>query len=154
MDLAGVIGADNALPWHLPVDLKHFKESTLGKPVVMGRKTFESIGRPLPKRTNIVLTRQMDFHAEGIRIAQDTDTVLRIVKTADEVMIIGGAQVYGLFLPLADRLLITRVHTHVHGDAFFPTFDARDWTLHELRHAPADNKNPHACTFEEFRRKQ
>ncbi len=125
-----VIGRDNALPWHISADLKHFKRTTLGKPVVMGRKTFESIGRPLPGRTNIVVTRQEGYRPEGVRVATSTASALALaddVAAADgaaEVMVIGGEQLYRSLLPHAERLYLTEVDAEVEGDAFFPELDA------------------------------
>ena len=125
-----VIGRDNALPWHISADLKHFKRTTLGKPVVMGRKTYESIGRPLPGRTNIVVTRQPDYSAPGVRVATSTESALALaseVATGDgasEVMVIGGEQLYRSLLPHAERLYLTEVDAEVEGDAFFPELDA------------------------------
>lgn len=121
-----VIGRDNELPWHISADLKHFKRTTLGKPVVMGRKTYESIGRPLPGRTNIVVTRQQGYQPEGVRVATSTEAALALaeeVATADgaaEVMVIGGEQLYRSLLPHADHLYLTEVDADVEGDAYFP----------------------------------
>lgn len=131
----GVIGRDNQLPWHLPEDLKYFKSITLGKPIVMGRKTFESIGRPLPGRRNIVITRNQQWQHEGVEVVQSLDEAIHKAAEGDdcnatEVMVIGGEQIYRLALPLAQRLYITRVDASVQGDAFFPAFDAQGW--HEL----------------------
>jgi len=128
-----VIGRDNQLPWHLPEDLKYFKAVTMGKPLLMGRKTFESIGRPLPGRTNIVITRDSAWTADGVEVATDIDAALAAGKKAckasgsDEIMVIGGDQIYRVFLPFADRLYLTRVEAEVEGDAFFPEVDLSDW---------------------------
>ena len=128
----GVIGCNGALPWHLPEDLRYFKRVTLGKPIVMGRKTFESIGRPLPGRTNIVITRNADYRAEGVRVVTSLDEALQLaedvaaVDAVDELMVIGGAQIYTEALLRADRLYYTAVHCSVDGDAFLPEID---WTL-------------------------
>jgi dihydrofolate reductase len=130
-----VIGRDNQLPWYLPEDLKYFKSVTMGKPLIMGRKTFESIGRPLPGRINIVITRNPSWTAEGIQIAADINTALamgeRACKTnvSDEIMVIGGEQIYRLCIPFAERLYLTRVDASVEGDAFFPKFDMSGWNL-------------------------
>jgi dihydrofolate reductase len=129
----GVIGRDNELPWHLPEDLRHFKRTTLGKPVVMGRKTWESIGRPLPGRINIVVTRQPGYVAEGAQVAATLEQALRLAETAatesgaDELMVIGGAEIYALALPRARRMYITEVHAEVTGDARFPVWDRAEW---------------------------
>ena len=141
----GVIGQDNRLPWHLPEDLKAFKRITLGKPLIMGRKTYESIGRPLPGRTNIVLSRQSDWAPEGVRIAGDFDEALAIAREVagddDEVMVIGGEQIYRLALPLADRLYLTLVDQEVPGDTCFPATDPGLWrevSRHPSRSATDD----------------
>ena len=129
----GVIGCNGALPWHLPEDLRYFKRVTLGKPIVMGRKTFESIGRPLPGRTNIVISRNADYRAEGARVVASLDEALQLAEdiaandSVDEVMVIGGAQIYTEALPRADRLYYTAVHCSVEGDAFLPEIDWTRW---------------------------
>lgn len=128
-----VIGQGNGLPWRLPGDLKFFKATTLGKPVVMGRKTFQSIGRPLPGRPNIVVTRDPGFVAEGVHIARDIDTALDLAATlarasgAEEVMVIGGAEIYAQALPRLDRLYLTRIDAELEGDAHFPEIEPRAW---------------------------
>ncbi len=114
-----VIGVKGDLPWRLSDDLKRFKAITMGKPIVMGRKTWDSIGRPLPGRQNIVITRQTGFVAEGCDVVTSADEAIAATAGADEVMVIGGSQVYSLFLPNAERLYLTRVHAEVAGDAFF-----------------------------------
>ncbi|MBB3048378.1 dihydrofolate reductase [Litorivivens lipolytica] len=125
-----VIGRDNALPWHISADLKHFKRTTLGKPVVMGRKTYESIGRPLPGRTNIVVTRQQGYQPDGVRVATSTEAALALAEEvavtdgAEEVMVIGGEQLYRSLLPHADHLYLTEVDAEVEGDAFFPELES------------------------------
>ena len=129
----GVIGQNNQLPWHLPGDLKYFKSVTMGKPLIMGRKTFDSIGRPLPGRTNIVITRDPEWHAEGVQIAQTLLQAMALAELAcaeaevDELMVIGGEQIYAMTLPSADRLYLTEVQADVEGDAFFPAFDRQQW---------------------------
>jgi dihydrofolate reductase len=129
----GVIGLDNQLPWHLPEDLKYFKSVTMGKPIVMGRKTYDSIGRPLPGRTNIVITRDPSWHADGVVVAQSLEYALDMGRKAsaeagvEEVMVIGGEQIYRMTLPAADRLYLTQVDADVEGDAFFPEIDAAQW---------------------------
>ena len=132
-----VIGQDNGLPWRLPGDLKFFKATTLGKPVVMGRKTFQSIGRPLPGRPNIVVTRDPDFAAkgaaEGVHIARDIDSALDLAARlaretgAQEVMVIGGAEIYAQALPRLDRLYLTEIDAEIEGDAHFPEIEPRVW---------------------------
>ena len=123
-----VIGVSGRLPWHLPEDLKRFRELTMGKPIIMGRATFESIGRPLPGRENIVLTRDLEYVAEGCVIAQNTEVALAIAQGAREVMIIGGGEVYRQFLPTADKIYLTRVEVEVQGDTTFPEIDMSIWT--------------------------
>ncbi|MGH1372447.1 MAG: dihydrofolate reductase [Cellvibrionaceae bacterium] len=120
-----VIGLNNKMPWHLPEDLQYFKKVTLGKPVVMGRKTFESIGRPLPGRTNIVITRQSDWRADGVVAASGLDQALGLAEqeSPDELMVIGGAQIYAEALPLAQRIYLTQIHKKIDGDAWFPALD-------------------------------
>ena len=150
-----VIGRDNALPWHISVDLKHFKRTTLGKPVVMGRKTFESIGRPLPGRTNIVVTRQKDYRPDGVRVATSTASALALADEvaaadgADEVMVIGGEQLYRSLLPHAERLYLAEVDAEVEGDAFFPELDAR-W---EVASEESGEENDWRFRFVEYRRR-
>jgi dihydrofolate reductase len=131
MDRARAIGRGNAMPWHLSDDLKRFKALTLGKPIVMGRKTFESIGRPLPKRRNIVLTRDQNFHADGVEVIHSLEAGLVNLESSDlegEVMITGGGEVYSLALPLAHKMHLTFVDTLVEGaDAFFPAWSPAQW---------------------------
>ncbi|AOV07687.1 dihydrofolate reductase [Sporosarcina ureilytica] len=118
-----VIGINNDLPWHIPEDLKYFKEKTMGKAMVMGRKTYESIGRPLPGRLSIVVTRNKSYSAEGVVVAHELDEAIQKAKEyADEVMIIGGAEIFKLMMDIADRLYITEVHEHFKGDTFFPEY--------------------------------
>ncbi|MEM9171153.1 MAG: dihydrofolate reductase [Pseudomonadota bacterium] len=124
----GVIGKDNALPWRLPADLKYFKRVTMGKPIVMGRKTWESIGKPLPCRRNIVVTRNVDFAADGAEVVNSLEAALASLNEMTEVMIIGGAQIYAAAMTHVDRVYLTRVHVDIEaGDAFFPTLDESQW---------------------------
>ncbi|NVJ71058.1 MAG: dihydrofolate reductase [Alphaproteobacteria bacterium] len=137
------IGRDNDLPWHLPADLKYFKAVTMGKPIIMGRKTYESIGRPLPGRRNIVITRNGDWRAEGVEVALSVEQAKEMVADADEAMIIGGAQIYGQSLGLADRLYITEVHMAVpDADTWFPAFSAGDWQEVSREEHPAEGDKP------------
>lgn len=141
----GVIGRDNDLPWRLPDDLKRFKAITLGKPVVMGRKTFESIGRPLPGRENRVITRQLGFEAPGCRVFANLEEAL--TGPEDEVMVIGGGQIYAEALPLAGRLYLTEVEVEVEGDAYFPEIDPVEWReVSRETHAP-DERHAYAFVF-------
>ncbi len=126
-----VIGKDNKMPWHLPEDLKHFKAMTLGKPVVMGRKTFESIGRPLPGRHNIVITRQNDYQPEGVSCVNSFEAAKELVSDCEEIVVIGGGQLYKEILPLADTLYLTFIELTVDGDTFFPEWDDGSWTVTE-----------------------
>ena len=142
-----VIGADGDLPWRLSDDLKRFKVVTMGKPIVMGRKTHESIGRPLPGRQNIVITRQNDFNADGCDVVQSTAEAVEVAGGADEVMVIGGSQIYATFLPLADRIYLTRVHTEVDGDAFFPPLDGAEWRESASESYEADDSNDYYTSF-------
>jgi dihydrofolate reductase len=145
---SGVIGRDNALPWHLPDDLKRFKQLTLAKPIVMGRKTFESIGKPLPGRQNIVMTRDANYQREGITVVQDVDAALRAAGPAPEIMVIGGADLFRLFLPRAGRVHLTRVHADVQGDVFWQALDVREWRRVDSEEHAADERHAHAMTFE------
>ena len=145
----GVIGQKNKLPWHLPADLRHFKSTTMGKPILMGRKTHESIGRPLPGRLNIVLTTQPDYLAEGCRVVHSIDEAIELVEGegGDEVMVIGGAKLYEEALPRADRIQLTRVHADFAGDTWFPELEASDWMEIASEQRQADTDNAYACTF-------
>ncbi len=129
----GVIGHDNKLLWHLPNDLKHFKSMTLGKPIIMGRKTYESIGRPLPDRQNIILTHQKDFKAPGCEVVHTVDEALKLTVDAKEAMVIGGGEIYRLFLDKANRIYQTVVHAKVQGEITFAEIDHNMWeeTAHE-----------------------
>jgi dihydrofolate reductase len=144
----GVIGRNNQLPWHLPEDLKYFRATTWGKPIVMGRKTFDSLGRPLPGRTNIVVTRQAGLQLTGAQVVSGLDEALtRAVSQAeldgvDEVMVIGGEELYRQTLASADRLYLTRVELKPDGDAWFPDFDESIWRLAEERAVPAGEGYP------------
>jgi dihydrofolate reductase len=148
MDENRLIGARNRLPWKLPVDMKWFREQTMGKPMVMGRKTFESFGaRPLPGRTNIIVTRDPHYRVEGAVVVHGIDEALQAAGDADEVMIIGGASFYEQLLPRADRLYITEVHGVFDGDAWFPDFDLSVFREVRRKETGIDEKNPWACSF-------
>lgn len=134
------IGVDGAMPWHLPGDLRWFKQNTLGKPVLMGRRTFQSIGRALPRRRNLVLTRQSDFAAKNVETAASIEQAIATTHADDELMVIGGAQVYRLALPAADRLLITHIEAEYDGDTHFPEVNWPQWQLvSEDRHSATKN---------------
>jgi dihydrofolate reductase len=141
----GVIGRDNDLPWRLPDDLKHFKAITLGKPVVMGRKTFESIGRPLPGRENRVVSRQAGFEVPGCRVFSSLEEALAGPEA--EVMVIGGGQIYASALPLAQRLYLTEVDAEVEGDAKFPEIDPGAWREASCEEHAVDERHAHAFRF-------
>ncbi|HYL70402.1 MAG TPA: type 3 dihydrofolate reductase [Candidatus Dormibacteraeota bacterium] len=143
----GVIGRGNALPWRLPEDLKRFREYTLGKPILMGRKTFESIGRPLPGRLNLVLTRDPHWHGEGVTAVHSVEEALQRTRDSEELVAIGGAEIYRLLLPLARRIYLTHVHADVAGDAFFPAFDPAQWDDVDYRVHPADERHAYPVTF-------
>ena len=144
-----VIGRNNSLPWHLPEDLKHFKRVTMGKPLLMGRKTFESIGRALPGRTNIVLTRQPAFAAPGIVVVTDPQQALQLAQaeTAEELMVIGGEEIYRLMLPMSSRLYLTEVDVQVEGDAYFPEFDPAQWRQLRREDFSAGNAGGNSYSF-------
>jgi dihydrofolate reductase len=143
----GVIGRDNALPWHLPEDLKRFKRLTMGKPIVMGRKTFESIGKPLPGRHNIVVTRDANYQREGITVVHGVDDAVQAATGAPEIMIIGGSDLFRLFLPGAGRVHLTRVHGDVDGDVKWPELDG-SWELVASEPRAADERHAWPMTFE------
>jgi len=145
---SGVIGRDNALPWHLPADLQRFKRLTMGKPILMGRKTFESIGKPLPGRENIVVTRDPNYRRDGIRVVHDADAALRAAGDAAEIMVFGGAELFRAFLPRAGRIHLTRVHGNIAGDITWPALDQRAWQVVERDAHPADARHVYAMTFE------
>lgn len=154
----GVIGRNNGLPWHLPQDLRYFKQVTMGKPIVMGRKTFESIGRPLPGRSNIVISRNIAFSAAGVRIVASLDEALTLADDiaqtdgAAEVVVIGGAEIYRLAMPRAQRLYLTEVHASVEGDAMLPPIHWPDWReVSRERHA-ASADNPFDYSFVVYER--
>ena len=156
-DENNAIGKGGGMPWHLPDELKYFRLTTTGKPVVMGRKTWESIPenrRPLPDRRNIVVTRQTGYTAEGADVVPGVDEAVKLATTSsDEVFIIGGSQLYGYGMEIADRLYFTRVHTEIDGaDAFFPPVDFQDWREVSRVEHPADERHPYAFTQMVFER--
>jgi dihydrofolate reductase len=142
-----VIGKDNAMPWHLPADLRHFKAVTLGKPVVMGRRTFESIGRPLPGRRNVVVSRNAQWRADGVEVVASLTAALSLLAGCEEVMIIGGGQLYAEALPLADRLYLTQIELTVEGDTVFPDYSIYSWSELERVSRQPDEQNPYSYTF-------
>ena len=148
-----VIGVGGELPWRISDDLKRFKALTLGKPIVMGRLTWESIGRPLPGRQNIVITRQSDFSADGCDVVASPAAALDAAGEAEEIMIIGGSQIYDLFLPKVGRLYLTRVQTEIAGDTFFPAISETDWELVDSESHAAGDANEFAFDFSTYERK-
>lgn len=142
-----VIGRDNRLPWHLPEDLKHFKQVTLGKPVLMGRRTFESIGRPLPGRSNLVLTRDSRWHVAGVIAVHSVAEALERAAGAEELAGIGGAEVFEQLMPMATRIHLTRVEAEPDGDVLFPALEASQWRETASRAFKADERNPYDMTF-------
>jgi len=142
-----VIGVQGDLPWRLSSDLKRFKALTMGKPIVMGRLTYESIGRPLPGRQNIVITRQREFVAKGCDVVRSIDEAIRVAGAADEIMIIGGGDIYRQFLPRAGRIYLTRVHADIDGDAFFPELAADEWRETSSEYHSADESNEFDIAF-------
>lgn len=144
-----VIGRANALPFHLPNDLRHFRRMTVGKPCIMGRGTFASIGdKPLPRRPTIVVSRSLETAPAGVQLARSCDEALALARPCEEAMVCGGESLYTLFLDRADRLYLTHVETELPGDRFFPAFDASDWQEVERRECPADAKHRYAYTFQ------
>lgn len=144
---ARVIGKENTIPWHLPADLAWFKKNTLGKPIIMGKKTYLSIGKPLPGRMNIIISRTPAENSENVYYCSSIDMALQLVRNVDEIMIIGGTQIYRQLLPIANKLYLTHINTNIAGDAFFPEY-GDDWkiTYHETHQA--DEKNPYDYSFE------
>lgn len=152
MDKNHLIGTDNGLPWHLPRDFKHFKEVTMGKPVVMGRKTYESIGKPLPGRLNIVVSRS-GFCAEGVTSVNSVEAAIQAAGEVDELMIMGGASIYQQTIELAQRLYLTHVDAQCEGDAWFPEIDAKVWAMTHEQRIEADDKNNYAFKIVRYERK-
>ena len=154
----GAIGLNNGLPWHLPDDLKYFKRVTMGKPILMGRKTFESIGRPLPGRTNIVISANPDYQADGIRVVSSLEEALALAEDiatidgAEELMVIGGAQIYAAALPRATRLYLTEVHAEVAGDAYLPPLDLKLWQEVSRAYHPSVLPEQYAHSFVVYER--
>jgi len=145
----GAIGLAGKMPWHLPGELKHFKEATMGKPIVMGRKTWESIGRPLPGRHNIIVTRDQEFQAEGCDVVRSLEEAFRVARGL-EVMIIGGGQLYAQAMPLATRMILTEIDHTPEADTWFPEWDRSAWQSVGSRNVHADAQNPFSYTVQEF----
>ncbi|WP_336279534.1 dihydrofolate reductase [Bartonella sp. CB175] len=149
----GVIGREGAMPWHLSTDLKRFKSLTWGRPIIMGRKTFDSIGRPLPERVNIVISRNRAFAAEGVIIAHSLSQAYSIAKRvasqngADATFIIGGGEIFKQGLSIADKIFLTEVLDFIEGDSFFPVFDKKKWAITQTQYVPQGDKDSHATRF-------
>lgn len=141
------IGKDNQLLWHLPNDLKFFKKITTGHTVIMGRKTFESIGRPLPNRRNIVITRNKHVQAEGVEVVASIKEAIQKCVNEVEIFFIGGGEIYRQILPIANRIYLTLVHTSMDADTFFPELDPSEWQIQELDRHPLDEKHPYSFDF-------
>ena len=147
------IGKDNQLLWHLPADLKHFKNITTGHTIIMGRKTYDSIGKPLPNRRNIIITRQKDLNLEGVEVVNSLEEALSLSKDEEEVFIIGGAEIYKQSIAVSHRIYLTRIHQEFEADAFFPELDDESWKeVEKVDHLP-DEKNKFAYTFSTLERR-
>ncbi|SEM81941.1 dihydrofolate reductase [Mesobacillus persicus] len=154
MDENRVIGSYNKLPWHLPEDLKFFKRVTMGHPIVMGRKTHESIGKPLPGRENVIITRDRQYRSEGCTVLHTIDELLDFAsKTDEEVFVIGGAEIFKEIIPHADRLYLTMIHHQFEGDTFFPSFHIDEWELESREMGEKNEKNPYEYEFLIYKRK-
>lgn len=148
-----VIGKDNDMPWHLPADLAYFKKITLGKPIIMGRKTFESIGRPLPGRRNIVISRDSNYTAEGVDTVTSVERALMLVEGVEEVMVIGGGAIYTHCMKAATRLYITHIDAEIDGDTRFPEYNIAEWIQVSSEKRIADDKNKYDLDFCVYDRK-
>lgn len=142
-----VIGLNNSLPWRLPADMSWFRKHTLGKPVLMGRTTFDSIGKPLPNRTNLILSRDPACRIDGAEVYRDFEAACNAVRSEAELMVIGGSTIYQQLLPQADRLYLTFIHHEFAGDSWFPAFDRADWHEIERTDCAPDEKNPYRYSF-------
>ena len=149
------IGKGNAMLWHLPEDLKFFKNTTWGLPVIMGRKTFEAVGKPLPGRTNIIVTSNPNWQAENTITTTSIEDAIKVANetNAKEIFITGGGEIYKQTMPIADKVYLTRVHTTIDGDAFFPEMDEHTWEVLFEKHVKADEKNKFDMTFQTWKRK-
>jgi dihydrofolate reductase len=152
----GVIGRDGDLPWHLPADLKHFKRTTMGHHLIIGRRTWEEVGKPLPGRMMVVVTRSRRFTPEGAQVVRSVEQALELAAADDEPFIGGGSQIYRIALArdLVDRIYMTRIHAEVEGDTFFPDFDLDEWELVSEEHHQADGKNEFPCSFMVYERQK
>ncbi|WP_449536640.1 dihydrofolate reductase [Ferdinandcohnia sp. Marseille-Q9671] len=148
MDKNQLIGKDNDLPWRLPADLAYFKRVTMGHPIIMGRKTYDSIGRPLPGRENIIVTRDKTYHAEGCKVIHSIEEIVTLSEnTEQELFVIGGAEIFKEILPYSDRLYITEIEEEFEGDTYFPAFDKADWKVISKEKGIKDEKNQYDYTF-------
>jgi dihydrofolate reductase len=155
MDENQVIGRNNELPWHLPADLAYFKKMTMGKPIIMGRKTHESIGRALPGRENIIVTRNKDYQSDGCKVVHSVDEIKRLEKETDqELSVIGGAELFKELFPVTDRLYITHIYYEFEGDTFFPEIKWEDWEVVEREKGVKDEENPYDYEFVVYDRKK
>lgn len=150
MDDNNLIGNNNALPWHLPADMAYFKKTTMGKPILMGRKTYESIGKPLPGRRNIVISRDSTYRAEGCDITHSIQSAVDLVRDQTEIMLIGGASLYKQSMELAKTLYITEIHHQFSGDAWFPAINSDDWLETWREEHPADQRNQYSYAFVKY----
>ncbi|QED48322.1 dihydrofolate reductase [Cytobacillus dafuensis] len=154
MDENRVIGRNNELPWHIPEDLKFFKRTTMGQPIAMGRKTWDSLGRPLPGRDNIVVTRNPSFSYEGCTVLNSIEELMEFSNQRDdEIFVIGGAEIFKLVLPFTDRLYLTRIYHRFEGDTYFPEINFSEWELISKEKGLKDEKNPFDYEFEIYKRK-
>jgi dihydrofolate reductase len=147
-----VIGRDNTMPWHLPDDLKRFKTLTMGKPMLMGRKTFESIGKPLPGRTSLVMTRDAQWHTAGVIVVRSMEDAFGQAGAATELCVVGGADVFRLALPIAQRIHLTTIQASIPGDTFFPALEPEEWRETARTEHPADERHAYAMTFSTLER--
>lgn len=148
MDKNQLIGKDNDLPWRLPADLAYFKRVTMGHPIIMGRKTYDSIGRPLPGRENIIVTRDTSYEAEGCKVIHSIEAIVKMNEQTDqELFVIGGAEIFKEILPHSDRLYITEINEEFDGDTYFPAFDRAKWKVISEEKGIKDEKNPYDYTF-------
>ena len=153
MDENRVIGKDNQMPWRLPAELQYVKKTTMGHPIVMGRKNYEAIGRPLPGRRNIVMSRDQSFRAEGCEVMHSPQEVLEKCGQEEEIFIFGGEQIYRLFLPFVSKLYITRIHHSFEGDVFFPEIDYSEWKEVSREKGLTDEKNPYEYYYHIYEKK-
>jgi len=148
-----VIGNKNTIPWKLPADMNYFRKMTIGKPVIMGRKTFESIGKPLPERTNIIITRDQNYKAEGCIVVHSVDEAIKAAEGSKEAMVIGGSQIYKEFLPIANKMYITLIDADFNGDTYFPEYNIEEWEETVYEEHERDKDNQYNYTFLILRRK-